>query len=1088
MSNADRDLRVRATLDTSGFTAGANQIKNSLNGVKSSTNGVFSGMVSKMRGAIDTWSQMSQAVNSSAEIQKKSMEKLRLEQIKLTNREKDQVDTLNTLTETMEKHKERIKQLTDAQEFNVDEIMETEERLAQCQEQYKNMTRQLERTRSRLAMVTEEMENGDSSCESLTDVTKNLTGAWKDFNNGDFSSAFKKIQSAGKGLFVLMPTWAKAIFAVVTALQALAKAGSQRFFTGLSDMGNFFNPIIDGAMNAGRAVFNAFESITGSDFSFTGIASSGIEFEDTIARAVAVFGATGEEAEALKGTLGSLAREMGGTTRYNAQQAGQAIQEMGQQGWNAKQVEEELVHVLNLATVGNLDLARSAEIVTNGLNAYGMEADEAQKYVDTLAQISVKSGTNVEQLGQALENSAPMARALGIDIEDTGIALGLMGDNFIKSGKAGTSLKTFLANMANPTKKMTKCLKDNNLESARQKILNGDLVGGYKEMAKAMEGMTDAEKAQIATILAGKEGATGFLAIVNSGVEGIEELEDAMKESENVAQHMADTFDSTLKGALMNLQSAIEERLLQVFDKVKPVVTEVTKVLDHFFSIWNGMDKDYEGLTGFADAIYYIRTVVQQAMPKITQFIQDGISNLNNFINGDTFDNILQIGTSIIQSICDGIIKSYESGDLTSAITGFISKICDWIDENDESVIGAGQAIFSSIKEGITNNSDKLNNAMDSLFNIVNTWVNGKKDVIGTLGGTVGASLIKGLGKGLLLDLGTTVGNFFTFLITTFQELTLDLWNLGTSLASYILDGLMAFICGRENWDYAKEQFANLGSWLSETLGIESQPVTSKAQDAGLDTGKGYGEKVKDGLDESKGEISATANEVGTVMADGINEKLANLSTEELELLEEEFDDLLEKTQTTASGMRDAFGSIRNGARDSFVGMVNIIRNQCLNMTKIVNNQSKNSRDEFCRQMMSMAKIAKTQMYNAYKSVTDYMDKIKSAVSKTLELKVNVSKTITTSYKDGNGEQSINALGTFSQLSAMTRATGIAPMSSMGLGTLVGTAVAQASNGTPIVIELVTNLDGKTVAQQTAQYMNNELKVIEKRKNRRNGN
>lgn len=1081
MSNADRELRVKAIIDTSQLKSGINNVTQGTNKMKSSFGDMVKSTVSGATKLVDTLSQVSQSVNANDEM----MRKLREEQNRLTNEQNIYKESLKSLDDTMKAYRDRIKQLTDAQEFNVDEIMETEERLAQCQEQYKELSQGLERTTNRLAEVTEEMENSNSSTQSLADVTKNLTGAWKEFNSGNFEKAFKKLVDAGKGLFILMPTWVKAIAGLVTALNGLAKAGQQRFFSGLSDMGNFFNPIIDGVVNAGRTIFNTFETITDSDFSFSGIIRSGVEFEDTMKRAGAICGATGAEYEKLE----KKAREMGATTRYNATQSAEAMTFMGQAGWNATEISKGLEDVLNLATAGNIDLARSAEIVTNGLNAYGMGADEARKYVDVLAQASVKSGTDVDQFGNALENVAPMAHALSIDIEDTAVAVGLMGDNFIKSGKAGTSLKTFLANVSKPTKQMKKYIKDYNLETARQMILNGDLVGGYKEIIKQIGHLGNEEKNAIAVALAGKEGSAGFLSIINSGIDGINDLEKEIKDAEGTARGLREAFDETLKGGLMNLQSAIEERILQVFEKVEPVVTKAVDVINGFFNIWNGTsgmtDDRAIPIKGFADAVAYLESHIRASMPKISQFIQDGISNLNDFINGETFSNILQIGTNIIQAICDGIIKSYESGDLTEAITGFITKICDWIDTNEESIITAGKAIFSAIKTGITRNKDNLNDAMDSLYNIINMWVGGKKEVIATLGGTVGASLIEGLLKGLIRDAGTFIGEGFAFVINTIGQLATDFFSVGATLAWNVFDGFMNWLFDCGGWEGMKQGISDIMDWLWEN---DKGGVNSKAEDAGLTDGKRYGEKVDQGLKESKDDVSKTSNEIGTAMADGINQKLATMSTEQVEALGEEFENLLEKTQTTADGMRDAFGSIRNGARDSFVGMVNIIRNQCLNMTNIINNQTKNSRDEFCRQFMSMAKIAKQQMKNAYDDVSTYMEAIKNAVSKTLELKVNVSKTITTSYKDGNGEQSINALGTFSQLSAMARTIGVAPMSSMGLGTLVGTAVAQANNGTPIVIELVTNLDGKTVAQQTAQYMNNELKVIEKRKNRRNGN
>jgi hypothetical protein len=415
MADNDRELRLKVVMDKTVLTSGLKDIKSGFDTIKSTAKDTFSSMLSGARGAIDMWSQLAQV----SELQKARMQEVRREATQASFKMRGYDNTIKAL-------KEDIVRMRQSEKDNIADIRKKAQQLDKAQEEVEKYKNQLERAEEEIRRLEEAERQAEEGSKTFGDVVKNLTGAWQDFNSGNFESAFRKITNAGKGLFILMPKWVKATGALIFAIDKLRKAGEQRFFTGLSDIGDFFSPLVSGVVNFGRKAFNAFESITGSNFSFTGIINTGVEFEDTMARAGAICNATGKDLE----DLTDKAREMGATTRYNATQSAEAIAQMGQQGWSKTAIEKGIEHVLNLATVGNIDLARSAEIVTNGLNAYKMNAGEAQKYVDILAQTSVKSGTNVEQLGEALENCATTANALGIDVEDTAIAIGLMGKSY----------------------------------------------------------------------------------------------------------------------------------------------------------------------------------------------------------------------------------------------------------------------------------------------------------------------------------------------------------------------------------------------------------------------------------------------------------------------------------------------------------------------------------------------------------------------------------------------------------------------------------------------------------------------------------
>ena len=200
-------------------------------------------------------------------------------------------------------------------------------------------------------------------------------------------------------------------------------------------------------------------------------------------------------------------------------------------------------------------------------------------------------------------------------------------------------------------------------------------------------------------------------------------------------------------------------------------------------------------------------------------------------------------------------------------------------------------------------------------------------------------------------------------------------------------------------------------------------------------------------------------------------------------VLEEAMTELADVTEDTSIRMRNAFGVIRNSARDSFVSLANIVRNQLLNVTNIVKNQSKNSRDAFTRQMISMRKVAETQMKNIFNTVSGYMDDIKAKVDQGMTLKVNVEKKVTTSYVTKDVEQ-----GMMSTMGAIARNTlGIGTPHTMGIANSTVGAYIGGNGGGMYEFSIPLYIDGREVAKATATYNQAELDKLSKRKSRKRG-
>ena len=292
------------------------------------------------------------------------------------------------------------------------------------------------------------------------------------------------------------------------------------------------------------------------------VINTGMQFEQGMANVSAISGATGAELT----VLSEKAKQMGATTKFSALEASDAMSYMAMAGWNSSQMIDGIGGIMNLAAASGEELASVSDIVTDSLTAFGLKASDSSAFADILATACAKPNTNVALLGEAFKNVAPTAGAMGYSVQDTTVALGLMANAGIKGGAAGTSLNGVMTRLAKPTKEVTTAMTALGLSAVNADGSMKPLSAFIPELQAKFATLTDAEKGQYATMIAGKNAMSGFLSIVNSSPSDFEALTDAINNSEGAAQKMADTMNDTVSGKLTLLKSQFEGVKIAIFD------------------------------------------------------------------------------------------------------------------------------------------------------------------------------------------------------------------------------------------------------------------------------------------------------------------------------------------------------------------------------------------------------------------------------------------------------------------------------------------------------------------------------------------
>lgn len=403
------------------------------------------------------------------------------------------------------------------------------------------------------------------------------------------------------------------------SVEAILKAtGAEQFAKAFENAGKSVEGLKSTSEGLGKVASGMMKGVTLPVLGIgTAVMAVGKQYEESMSSVQAISGATADEMDKLR----SVAREMGATTRYSASEAADALGFMALAGWEVDEMTAALPGVLNLATAGQLDLAKASDIVTDMMSMFGMEAGDASKAADIFAAAQSKSNTNVEQLSEALLNAGPAAAAAGADLEQTSAILGVFANQGLKGGRAGTTLNAMFRDIKNSSEKGA-------IAIGKTKVAVYDASGEMRSMGDIMFEVQEATKnmtsEQRDAALAGvfqQQSLSGVNMLLAAGSDELAELEHALYDSKDTAMDMAAIMDDNLGGAMANMQSALEEVALGFFDVAGGPMTElVNKItgLIQWFGNLSGETKQWIAIAaGIAAAIGPVLWVIKKVMDVI---------------------------------------------------------------------------------------------------------------------------------------------------------------------------------------------------------------------------------------------------------------------------------------------------------------------------------------------------------------------------------------------------------------------------------------------------------------------------------------
>ncbi|OAO78050.1 Phage tail length tape-measure protein [Anoxybacillus flavithermus] len=537
-----------------------------------------------------------------------------------------------------------------------------------------------------------------------------------------------------------------------------------------------------------------------------------MDFEAQLSRVGAIAGATPNELEKLK----QAALDLGSSTSKSATEVAQGMEIMGAMGYNTNQILAAMPGIIAAAEASGEDMALVADTVSSALNAFGLEAGEASRVADVLAQAANDSAAGVQDMQYTFKYAAPIAKTLGISLEELAAATEIMANNGIRGEQAGTTLRGALIRLSDPPKEAREALAELGIQvtdSQGQMLPFGDIIGQLSEKTK---NMSNAQKLAALSTIFGTEAASGMLTVIEAGPQKLDSLTKSLQNSSGASKEAAEKMKNNLKGALEELGGAIETAQISIGDALAPAIRVVAKAIQGLFNAFNNLPEGMKQFIAIGAAISAVLLGVVATIGVVLSIVgtaMQGFGALAGVLA--SAGGMAGVFSSVIAAITGPI------GIAIGAIAGLVA-IGVVLYKNWDEIKEFLSATWEGIKAVAVAVWDGLKTYFTTVFNIYKTifttvW-EGIKTVVTTVWEglkTAATAIFEGI-KAYF----TTVLNIYKTIFTTvwnvIKTTVIAVWDGLKTTATTIFNSIASFLSNV--WNGVKTSVSNIVSSLSSTV------------------------------------------------------------------------------------------------------------------------------------------------------------------------------------------------------------------------------------------------------------------------------
>lgn len=537
-----------------------------------------------------------------------------------------------------------------------------------------------------------------------------------------FSSGISKLQSIAQGgVSLLTNIFAGVTTAVIAGGTASTKVGSS-FEAAMSKVsaisgatGDDLNSLTEKAKEMGaKTKFSASESAEALQYmamagwdtndmldGIEGImnlaAADGLDLastSDIVTDAITAFGLEAKDS----GDFADVLAKASSSANTNVSMLGESFKYVaplaGTMGYSVEDVSTALGLMANASVKGSM----AGTSLKTALSNLAAPTKKMRNALQELGLASEQTSTKFDQskINDAISKQENATSKLEIAQQKYSEAVEKYGENSTQAKSASVNLTTAQQNLTKAEENLAEAQAGTEEQTGFMVTAMQNADGTTKplketlvELRSAFSGLDEAQQAQYASIIFGKEAMSGMLAIINASDEDFNKLTEEINNSDESAKNMAETMQDNLQGQITILKSALEGLGIEIYGSMQEPLKDAAVEGQNYVNRLTEAFKD-EGLNGLiseaGDIFAELATKAAEAAPKMIDASVEFIKSFVKGIQGNS-NQLKSAAKEIVNAISNGLVsllpseiqkpvknaikeiqKSFESGGLKKAI------------------------------------------------------------------------------------------------------------------------------------------------------------------------------------------------------------------------------------------------------------------------------------------------------------------------------------------------------------------------------------------------------------------------------------
>jgi TP901 family phage tail tape measure protein len=234
---------------------------------------------------------------------------------------------------------------------------------------------------------------------------------------------------------------------------------------------------------ASKAIFGIYTALTAGT-------SEIINFDQSLKNLQAISGATSAQVD----VMGDVIKKVAKTTKFSTVEVAEGMVLLTQAGFSASEAMAAIQAVSDLATGTLSSMQYTSDLLTTTIRAFSLEATEATRVADVMANAINKSKLTIDKLRISFNFVGAVAAQTGVSLEQTAAAMMVLANSGLRASTIGTGLRQVLSRLMAPTGKLREAFESHNIELAK---VNPRIVGFQTAIKNLLPVMWDSKKGAV---------------------------------------------------------------------------------------------------------------------------------------------------------------------------------------------------------------------------------------------------------------------------------------------------------------------------------------------------------------------------------------------------------------------------------------------------------------------------------------------------------------------------------------------------------------------------------------------------------------